>query len=120
MHRIGQLKVTHFVKIVVRDSIDERLIAMQSHKQQRIAEALREDAGHKTALSLDDYKRLIGADVEVNDEGEDEEGGEEADGEEGEDEGGEARPEAAVESAEEDDDGGGDDTGLWRDWSSVN
>lgn len=62
VHRIGQEKETYFVKIIVKDSIDERLLEMQQGKEQMISKALQEDAKHKTAPTLEELVRLFGAD----------------------------------------------------------
>ena len=70
VHRIGQLKETYFVKIVVKDSVDERLLAMQHDKEQLISKALQEDAKHKTAPTLEELMKLFGEDVETNEAGE--------------------------------------------------
>ncbi|AEO70728.1 uncharacterized protein THITE_2024021, partial [Thermothielavioides terrestris NRRL 8126] len=75
VHRIGQRKETHFVKVVVKDSIDQALLSMQESKDREIARALQEDPGHKTALTMEEIARLFGI-------GEDKEDGEEEEGEE--------------------------------------
>lgn len=81
MHRIGQDKETHFVKIVVKDSIDEGLLELQQGKAQMISKALQEDAGRKTAPSLGELVRLFGVGEGVGGEGG--EGGEGVEGVEG-------------------------------------
>lgn len=63
VHRIGQDKETHFVKILVKDTIDEYLLHMQAAKQGMIERALQEDAKHKTALTLDELVKLFGKDA---------------------------------------------------------
>lgn len=66
VHRIGQLKETHFVKIVIKDSIDERILQMQHDKAKIISKALQEDERHKTQPTLDELVRLFGADANDN------------------------------------------------------
>jgi hypothetical protein len=63
-HRIGQEKETYFVKIVVKDSIDEALLQMQQGKETMIAKALQEDASQKTAPTLEELMRLFGVDAD--------------------------------------------------------
>jgi hypothetical protein len=60
VHRIGQEKETYFVKIVVKDSIDQALLQMQEGKATMIAKALQEDASQKTVPTLEELVRLFG------------------------------------------------------------
>ncbi|KAG7287136.1 hypothetical protein NEMBOFW57_006641 [Staphylotrichum longicolle] len=73
VHRIGQDKTTYFVKIAVKDSIDEGLLQMQQGKDRMIAKALQEGVRRKAAPTLEELLRLFG--VERDAEGT---GGEEA------------------------------------------
>jgi hypothetical protein len=59
VHRIGQEKETYFVKILTKDTIDERLMEMGQDKEQLISKALQEDAAHKTAPTLEELLRLF-------------------------------------------------------------
>ena len=61
VHRIGQEKETHFAKIVVKDSIDERLVQMQEEKDRDISRALGEDGAEgRAVLTLEELGRLFG------------------------------------------------------------
>jgi hypothetical protein len=76
VHRIGQEKETYFVKIVVKDSIDEALLQMQEGKASMIAKALQEeDASQKTVPTIEELMRLfgVGADGGVAASGDEEE-----------------------------------------------
>lgn len=65
VHRIGQDKETHFAKIVVKDSIDERLVQMQEEKDRDISRALGEDGAEgRAVLTLEELGRLFGEDEE--------------------------------------------------------
>ncbi len=84
VHRIGQEKETHFAKIVVKDSIDERLVQMQEEKARAIARALGEDGKEERAvLTLEELGRLFGGDENEGVGGGEVSGGD-ADGGEGE------------------------------------
>lgn len=87
----GQLKETHVVKIVAKDTIDEWLVQMQREKQKAISKALQEGTEHKTSPSLEELFRLFGGAATRNEDDEvvlapEEEGGDEMldGGEEGE------------------------------------
>ena len=43
VHRIGQLKETHFCKIIAKNTIDERLVDMQAEKDEFITRTLNDD-----------------------------------------------------------------------------
>ncbi|KAK4099193.1 hypothetical protein N658DRAFT_487787 [Parathielavia hyrcaniae] len=75
VHRIGQEKETYFVKIVVRDTIDEGLLQMQERKARMIAKALPENgkATEPTLDSVEELRRLFSMCVDEH-EGEDEPG----------------------------------------------
>ncbi|KAL2261278.1 hypothetical protein VTK26DRAFT_4482 [Humicola hyalothermophila] len=70
VHRIGQRKETYFVKIAVKDTVDERLLAMQGDKDRLIRQALQEDAAHRTAPTLEELMKLFGVDAAENEAGE--------------------------------------------------
>lgn len=64
VHRIGQKKPTYFVKILTKNTIDERLADMQAEKDKAIAATLREDEAHKPPLTLEEIMRLFGHTME--------------------------------------------------------
>lgn len=72
VHRIGQTKKTYFVKIVTRNTVDQRLISLQDEKLKNISKVLE---GTASTLSIDDIKRLFGD----NEEGESDAGEAEGD-----------------------------------------
>ncbi len=82
VHRIGQEKETHFAKIVVKNSIDERLVQMQEEKARVIARALGEDGKEERAvLTVEELGRLFGNDEEEGVGGGEGSGGNAGDGE---------------------------------------
>ncbi|KAL2066010.1 hypothetical protein VTL71DRAFT_2081 [Oculimacula yallundae] len=60
--RIGQKKETHMTRIVVRNSVDMRMLAMQLHKLQNIDKAMPQggETRERQALSLQQLTRLFG------------------------------------------------------------
>ncbi|EJT77926.1 hypothetical protein GGTG_03029 [Gaeumannomyces tritici R3-111a-1] len=77
VHRIGQTKETHFVKVVARNTIDERLLDMQNEKDVIIGRTMRDGQ----SLTETEILRLFGAEddnvegQEEGGEGDDEAGG---------------------------------------------
>lgn len=65
--RIGQTKQTEFVQVVVKDTVDERLMRIKANKQERINKFGREDDG-PGAISHADLMGLFGK-VQVDEDG---------------------------------------------------
>ncbi|KAK3294100.1 SNF2 family N-terminal domain-containing protein [Chaetomium fimeti] len=61
VHRIGQEKETYFTKIVVQDSVDQRLVDMQEEKSKRISSILKEGVSRRTVPTLEEVVALFGA-----------------------------------------------------------
>jgi superfamily II DNA or RNA helicase len=59
-HRIGQTRPVNIMKLVVKDSIEERILQMQQHKQ-KIFDALIENPAAGRKISLDEIKFLLDA-----------------------------------------------------------
>ena len=57
-HRIGQSRPVNIMKLVVKDSIEERILKMQEHKQ-KIFDALIENPAAGRKISLDEIKFLL-------------------------------------------------------------
>ncbi len=57
-HRIGQTQPVNIMKLVVKDSIEERILQMQQHKQ-KIFDALIENPAAGRKISLDEIKFLL-------------------------------------------------------------
>lgn len=73
VYRHGQKKETYFVRIAVRNSIDDRMLDMQDRKESEIAVAMKEGKAVKP-LTVDDCIALFGGSdeaAEVVEEGED-------------------------------------------------
>lgn len=60
VHRIGQEKETYFAKVVVLDSVDQRLLSMQEAKNKRISGILKENANDKALPKLEELIALFG------------------------------------------------------------
>lgn len=61
-HRIGQTKNVNCIRLAVKDSIEERVLALQQ-KKRNIFQSVVEDAGTAaSALTLDDFEFLLGTD----------------------------------------------------------
>ena len=59
-HRIGQTKNVNCIRLAVKDSIEERVLALQQ-KKRKIFQSVVEDAGTAAAaLTLDDFEFLLG------------------------------------------------------------
>jgi hypothetical protein len=99
VYRMGQEKVTYFVRIMVKNSIDERLAQLQLDKLEIIAKAIQESDSSKFTLSdeeivslfgrvvRDEFGRVINVEADYDDETDKEKGGEEKVWAEGADEG---------------------------------
>jgi SNF2 family DNA or RNA helicase len=60
-HRTGQKKPVEVTRIIVKDSVEERILTLQEHKKQISAAALGDnDAGRLGKLSLQDLIGLFG------------------------------------------------------------
>lgn len=60
-HRIGQTKNVNCIRLAVKDSIEERVLALQQKKRE-IFQSVVEDAGTAAAaLTLDDFEFLLGS-----------------------------------------------------------
>lgn len=67
--RFGQEKETHFVRLAVKDSIDERILKMQLRKMKAIDKALQDTGDVGPGLSLEEVAELFGiTDDELDDE----------------------------------------------------
>ncbi|KAK4235222.1 hypothetical protein C8A03DRAFT_18001 [Achaetomium macrosporum] len=92
VHRIGQQKETHFVRIVAKNTVDGRMLAMAHEKEKMAARALQEDdesqkqGGRRRpcALSIQELMSLFDV-VEPGREGDGQEG--DGDGDQGQDRG---------------------------------
>ena len=60
VHRIGQEKETYFAKVVVLDSVDQRLLSMQEAKNKRISGILKEGASDRPTPKLEELIALFG------------------------------------------------------------
>ena len=58
--RIGQLKETHMTRIVVKNSVDMRLLTMQLYKLENCEKAIREDGKKGERLGLRELANLFG------------------------------------------------------------
>jgi Superfamily II DNA/RNA helicases, SNF2 family len=58
-HRIGQKNVVTSIKLIARDTVEERVLRMQEKKRALIADALDTEAGLGT-LSAEDLRELVG------------------------------------------------------------
>ena len=57
-HRIGQTRPVNIMKLVVKDSIEERILQMQQDKQ-KIFDALIENPAAGRKISLEEIKFLL-------------------------------------------------------------
>ena len=58
-HRIGQTKSVNCIKLVVKDSIEERVLELQKKKQELFASLVDETGDALGALTLDDFEFLL-------------------------------------------------------------
>ena len=58
-HRIGQTRPVSVIRLAVRDSIEERILALQERKR-RIFDALIAEPGAGGGLTLDEIRELLG------------------------------------------------------------
>jgi hypothetical protein len=66
VHRIGQEKETYFAKVVVLDSVDQRLLSMQEAKDKRISGILKEGASDRPVPELKEMIALFGVESDEN------------------------------------------------------
>ena len=60
VHRIGQLKETHFCKIIAKNTIDERLVDMQEEKDEFISRTLNDDLTvARKNITFDQIKSIL-------------------------------------------------------------
>jgi SNF2 family DNA or RNA helicase len=59
-YRIGQKKTVYSVKLITKNTVEERVLAMQQRKQKIINATLGEESQFWEALSWDDVKDLLG------------------------------------------------------------
>jgi SNF2 family DNA or RNA helicase len=58
-HRIGQTKTVNSIKLVVKDSIEEKILAMQSHKQEIFDNIIENPAAIGEKISLEELRLLF-------------------------------------------------------------
>ncbi|MDR0831588.1 MAG: DEAD/DEAH box helicase [Bacillales bacterium] len=58
-HRIGQTRSVHIYKIIIKDSIEERVIELQKVKKDLSDAIIKDDDAGVSRLSLEDYKFLL-------------------------------------------------------------
>ncbi|MDR2822578.1 MAG: DEAD/DEAH box helicase [Acholeplasmatales bacterium] len=58
-HRIGQTKNVHIYKIIISDSIEEKVLLLQESKRQLVEKVIFENDEGVSKLSLEDYKYLL-------------------------------------------------------------
>lgn len=59
-HRIGQQQKVFAYKMICRDTVEEKILALQQKKQSLVKDIISEEAGFIKALSEDDVKYLFG------------------------------------------------------------
>jgi SNF2 family DNA or RNA helicase len=57
-HRIGQDKPVIIYRLVARDTVEERILALQAHKRQ-VADAALGEANQAAGLTREDLERLL-------------------------------------------------------------
>ncbi|KAJ7946934.1 Helicase-like transcription factor CHR28 [Quillaja saponaria] len=60
-HRIGQTRPVTVLRLTVRDTVEDRILALQQKKRKMVASAFGEDGtgGHQTRLTVEDLKYLF-------------------------------------------------------------
>ena len=71
VYRIGQTQETYVTRIVVKETVDDRLLKMQEDKAKTISEAMGEEGKRMGKLSVKELMRLFGT---LSDDNEDEDG----------------------------------------------
>ena len=71
VYRIGQTQETYVTRIVVRETVDDRLLRMQEEKTRIIGEAMGEEGKRMGKLSVKELMRLFGT---LSDDNDDEDG----------------------------------------------
>jgi hypothetical protein len=66
VHRMGQTKETHFARIMAKNTIDERLAALQIQKLRMINQTIKEFDSSKIKLTADEVLGLFGKVVADN------------------------------------------------------
>lgn len=57
---MGQRKETYFARIMVKNSIDERLVQLQLNKLEMVANTIKDSDSSKTSLSLEEIASFFG------------------------------------------------------------
>mgnify|MGYP001206741145 CR=1 FL=1 len=60
VHRIGQARETHFAKVIVKDTVDEQLMALRAKKKTTIGQALQNGTKQKMVPSIEELMQLFG------------------------------------------------------------
>jgi SNF2 family DNA or RNA helicase len=58
-HRIGQTRIVTSIKLIVADSVEEKVLAMQRRKADILRDLLDESAVATAKVSLEDIKDLL-------------------------------------------------------------
>jgi SNF2 family DNA or RNA helicase len=58
-HRIGQTRVVTSYKLIARDTVEEKILTLQSRKRELIAATLGGEAEFTAALSWDEIRELL-------------------------------------------------------------
>jgi SNF2 family DNA or RNA helicase len=59
-HRIGQTRPVTVYRLVMQDSIEEKILALHDDKRE-LADSLLEGTGSASSMSIDELKQLLGA-----------------------------------------------------------
>jgi hypothetical protein len=60
VHRMGQQKETYLAKVIVRNSVDERLVKLQQKKLEAVGKAIKEHDPSDSDLTAEEIASLIG------------------------------------------------------------
>ncbi|MEJ7618359.1 MAG: DEAD/DEAH box helicase [Pyrinomonadaceae bacterium] len=58
-HRIGQAKPVFVYKLIVRDSVEEKIVQLQERKRALVKQLIATEGGFFKSLSADDIKALF-------------------------------------------------------------